>query len=57
MQRVNRHEAAVLHEALDIKETVKLGDDALLDVLGHERHKFSPQVLSEGHRCVEVLQL
>ena len=57
MQWVNLNKATVLLEALDIKESVKLGHDALLDVFRHKRHKFFPQVLSERHRCVEVLQL
>jgi len=54
---VNHQETAVLLEAVDIKEFVELVNDAFLDVFGHKRNKFSPQVLCEGHRCIEVLQL
>lgn len=57
MKWVNHDKTAVLLEALDIKESVELVHDALLNVFGHKRHKFCPQVLGECHRCIEVLQL
>jgi len=38
----NRQQTAVLLEAVDIKESVELGNYAFLDVFGHKRHKLSP---------------
>lgn len=57
MKWVNHQETAVILEAVDIKESVEFVNDDFLDVFGHKRHKFSPQVLCEWHFCIEVLQL